>query len=263
MNANIYTGNVQPNHKEFKIWVNDEGVIKTWNGTEWIEYGGGSSSDDKLIYYELNDGYKMNNMLSRAMRFHASVKSLIDGKYWFGSLAGTDKDGFSGEYPVTAIAFLPLDVDIDENDREAIIYRCTDLESFLEIALELGYGYPSFDQLVKRRITAEEYWDDTPPESLIIDVSGKNSFDDYFVNWEIPADQYKKMINGTLFRLSNEGGMSPYTTATYNPDYVLDNTLNFNEDEIHFEFANSWGGSSYWTGGRLPDGRCFIGYGVS
>lgn len=37
MNAKIYNGNVQPNHKEYKIWVNNEGVIKTWNGTKWIE----------------------------------------------------------------------------------------------------------------------------------------------------------------------------------------------------------------------------------
>ena len=44
MNAKIYNGNVQPNHKEYKIWVNDEGVIKTWNGTEWIEQSGGSGS---------------------------------------------------------------------------------------------------------------------------------------------------------------------------------------------------------------------------
>ena len=44
MNAKIYNGNVQPNPKEFKIWVNDEGVIKTWNGTEWIEQSGGSGS---------------------------------------------------------------------------------------------------------------------------------------------------------------------------------------------------------------------------
>lgn len=42
MNAKIYNGNVQPNPKEFKIWVNDEGIIKTWNGTEWIEQSGGS-----------------------------------------------------------------------------------------------------------------------------------------------------------------------------------------------------------------------------
>ena len=43
MNAKIYNGNIQPNPKEYKIWVNDEGVIKTWNGTEWIEQSEGSS----------------------------------------------------------------------------------------------------------------------------------------------------------------------------------------------------------------------------
>ena len=43
MNAKIYNGNVQPNHKEYKIWVNDEGIIKTWNGTEWVEQSGASS----------------------------------------------------------------------------------------------------------------------------------------------------------------------------------------------------------------------------
>lgn len=42
MNAKIYNGNVQPNPKEFKVWVNDEGLIKTWNGTEWVEQSGGS-----------------------------------------------------------------------------------------------------------------------------------------------------------------------------------------------------------------------------
>ena len=58
MNAKIYNGNVQPNHKEYKIWVNDEGIIKTWNGTEWIEQSGASSggsgessgSDDSVYF---------------------------------------------------------------------------------------------------------------------------------------------------------------------------------------------------------------------
>ena len=59
MNAKIYNGNVQPNHKEYKIWVNDEGIIKTWSGTEWIEQSGGSgngsSSGESIVkYYEVN-----------------------------------------------------------------------------------------------------------------------------------------------------------------------------------------------------------------
>ena len=64
MNAKIYNGNVQPNPKEYKIWVNDEGIIKTWNGTEWVEQSGGSGesggsgsgSDSKYLpkYYSID-----------------------------------------------------------------------------------------------------------------------------------------------------------------------------------------------------------------
>lgn len=66
MNAKIYNGNIQPNPKEFKIWVNDEGTIKTWNGTKWVESaassggsGSGSGSGDSnwicVINGDLND----------------------------------------------------------------------------------------------------------------------------------------------------------------------------------------------------------------
>ena len=64
MNANIYNGNIQPNHKEYKIWVNDEGIIKTWNGIEWIEQSGtsddngggsGSGGSDSWKYVDITD----------------------------------------------------------------------------------------------------------------------------------------------------------------------------------------------------------------
>lgn len=55
MNAKIYNGNVQPNHKEYKIWVNDEGIIKTWNGTEWIEQSGSGSGSGEASTFEYLD----------------------------------------------------------------------------------------------------------------------------------------------------------------------------------------------------------------
>ena len=63
MNAKIYNGNVQPNPKEFKIWVNDEGTIKTWNGTKWVEHAassGGSGSGDGVKYYRCDDSSVMS-----------------------------------------------------------------------------------------------------------------------------------------------------------------------------------------------------------
>lgn len=58
MNAKIYTGNIQPNPKEYKVWVNDEGVIKTWNGEGYKPIEGDSdgndSNDDDFIYIDGN-----------------------------------------------------------------------------------------------------------------------------------------------------------------------------------------------------------------
>ena len=44
MNNNVYKGSVQPNPKEYSVWVDSKGVIKTWNGTEWIEQSGTSNN---------------------------------------------------------------------------------------------------------------------------------------------------------------------------------------------------------------------------
>lgn len=50
MNSKIYYGNIQPNDKEFKVWVNDEGVIKTWDGSKWSEQSGNEGSTDNVEY---------------------------------------------------------------------------------------------------------------------------------------------------------------------------------------------------------------------
>lgn len=84
MNAKIYNGNVQPNHKEYKIWVNDEGIIKTWNGTEWIEQSGtsggsGNGSGESFVweYYKIND---INTGLGQQSVYYCTyIHRMIDG----------------------------------------------------------------------------------------------------------------------------------------------------------------------------------------
>ena len=55
----VYQGNIQPNPKKYKIWVDDKGVIKTYNGSEWIENstqgGSGSDSSDGSQIYVIED----------------------------------------------------------------------------------------------------------------------------------------------------------------------------------------------------------------
>lgn len=35
MSSKIYYGKIQPNPKEYKIWVDDKGVIRTFDGQKW------------------------------------------------------------------------------------------------------------------------------------------------------------------------------------------------------------------------------------
>lgn len=46
MNAKIYTGDIQPNAKEYKIWIDSKGSIKTYDTTQgtWSEVRGGASN---------------------------------------------------------------------------------------------------------------------------------------------------------------------------------------------------------------------------
>lgn len=115
MNAKIYNGNVQPNPKEFKIWVNDEGLIKTWNGTKWVESSGGSGSGSsdgvKWEYYkidwdkfdEINDYESLFHLVSEADAFNVSywgaehVTTCIGEAftdYTYSKIAGTNKAMF-------------------------------------------------------------------------------------------------------------------------------------------------------------------------
>ena len=86
MNAKIYNGNVQPNPKEFKIWVNDEGLIKTWNGTEWVESaaggdgsGSGGSEEYSTIEYLDISQYTMDDPEKMLAMFSFSINTKISG----------------------------------------------------------------------------------------------------------------------------------------------------------------------------------------
>ena len=97
MNAKIYNGNVQPNPKEYKIWVNDEGTIKTWNGTKWVESaassggsgsGSGSGSDKKYFTFYNWSGYPYNGddeTLSNQIAFTFEFEEGMTWEDWINS----------------------------------------------------------------------------------------------------------------------------------------------------------------------------------
>ena len=160
MNAKIYNGNVQPNPKEYKIWVNDEGIIKTWNGTEWIEQSGtssgesgssdneSSSGDDHVIYYSFGEpvyGYKFQQYGITPI---THVRAEYNGKYMYGSYLEVEmKFGAMTQsaYP-DACMFSPMTVRVSGGNW--VTYTC--YEDVLK-------DYPNLPPAT--RITAEKYWE--------------------------------------------------------------------------------------------------------
>lgn len=124
MNAKIYNGNVQPNPKEFKIWVNDEGVIKTWNGTEWIEQsggsgesGGGNGEASTIEYLDISDW----ETIIPGQRTRVNIIQ-------FSNLSRIEMDGEKG---VVCSAFaLYSNIDYEDIDRIAIDFNAELLYPF-------------------------------------------------------------------------------------------------------------------------------------
>lgn len=163
MNAKIYNGNVQPNPKEYKIWVNDEGIIKTWNGTEWIEQSGGSgesdgsgsgSGDDNFVYYKLDKNYNIMDHIydyDETQYLITHMRAQLNGdRYMYGTFAAVVRYfGKQSQTPYPdAFVFAPMSLFLGSD----IGYVTTNsYEEAMEIFPDV---FPP-----ATRITAEEYWE--------------------------------------------------------------------------------------------------------
>lgn len=150
MNAKIYNGNVQPNHKEYKIWVNNEGVIKTWNGTEWIEQSGesgGTSSKYTPKYYDVS---KLPDEFYEQLGFASSVKLMSDGNITICPIA---LSGSLTDDTVIACSFCPAYLEINGNYKFVSSMK----ELFYIIA---GENDEEVDKFISyfTEITEEEYY---------------------------------------------------------------------------------------------------------
>ena len=167
MNAKIYNGNVQPNHKEYKIWVNDEGIIKTWNGTEWVEQSGGSgesggsSNGSNLKYlpkYYSIDWSVADEMWKTAVNGGEMPPTKIVATIKSGGLI-TPSD-FNNPETIEAFSFLPVGFQ-DYNTFNVTIFET--LESTID------YFKTRFNITISmngiKEISEEEYYSFDIPES--------------------------------------------------------------------------------------------------
>lgn len=149
MNAKIYNGNVQPNHKEFKIWVNDEGLIKTWNGNKWIECSGGSGLKYLPKYYSIN----------WSVAEEAWKEALKGGSFPFTEIAATVKtdnfitsqDTTTNPEAINAFSFLPVGY---HNGMDFILFET--LESVIDF-FKINFSIPISMNGIKE-ISEEEFY---------------------------------------------------------------------------------------------------------
>ena len=57
MSSKIYYGKIQPNSKEYKIWVDVKGVIRTFDGQKWNQMvtNNNQSESPQLIQFTVNN----------------------------------------------------------------------------------------------------------------------------------------------------------------------------------------------------------------
>ena len=222
MNAKIYNGNVQPNPKEFKIWVNDEGIIKTWNGTEWIESassGGSDNSEDKVIYYEVTSAIK-DFTSDEGLMYFDGFKLLNGGTYHFMNSITFDMivqndrvntQNYSSN-DIVMMVFIPFSLNINN--------RIIKYNTFEEILLEMGQNPSDY---IKRRVTAEEYWNTEIPGILNFNIVDK----DNTINEELTPNQPYRFVEGMTWE--------QWLVSDYNTFFdKISNTIN-PEDVVLFE----------------------------
>lgn len=122
MNSKIYNGNVQPNPKEFKIQVDDEGTIRTWNGTEWIEAtagegGSGSGNSEDFLYIRIPSFaygfYTDIDVLNNKIVYYKQLADGVEATY-------ETPDEFLDAHGTNTLATIPNMINWD--DKYALIY---------------------------------------------------------------------------------------------------------------------------------------------
>lgn len=151
MNAKIYKGNVQPNPKEFKIWVNDEGTIRTWNGTEWVEAtagegggsGNGSGTEIKWEYYRIIGDYDNSELIRPAVACSQYAHHIDE----YDDFISSDADIVSA---ITEIACTNIPFIFKSNNVEAIIDKGSWKLNFCEFQdIDEEYFNSTFSPITK------------------------------------------------------------------------------------------------------------------
>lgn len=165
LNKKTYIGDIEPNPKEFGIWIKNDGshMIHDYTNREWICNCSGSSNI--ISYYRIAP----STINPQLYQYTANVKvyDVTENRFEHISTMAASSNmemiapNFSFDTDECYIAFLPLNIQMelpDGNKNRITAYTFEDL--FLLMGLEIPSGVT--------RITEEEYWNDTIPSIFYI-----------------------------------------------------------------------------------------------
>lgn len=161
LNKKTYIGDIEPNPKEFGIWIKNDGshMIYDYTNREWIC---NCSSGSKVSYYKIAAGTNIDDVSfcvagakifdTSENRFEHVGSMMISIESMITQIA----PNFSFATDEYYIAYLPIKISMPGQDGTSMQVVAPTLEDFIALmGLEMPAGIT--------RITEEEYWDDSVP----------------------------------------------------------------------------------------------------
>lgn len=160
LNKKTYIGNIEPNPKEFGIWIKEDGthMIYDYTNNQWVCECSGNS---KVLYYKVAAGADSPLIAGYALQIKLFDTSENRFEYIPGQIPFDENQlamvapNFSFETDEFCIAFLPVSMHIEPEGNKLQIVGNTLEDLYALMGVEFPAGIT--------RITEEEYWDNTVP----------------------------------------------------------------------------------------------------
>jgi len=161
LNKKTYIGDIEPNPKEFGIWIKNDGshMIYDYTNREWICNCSGGSS--KVLYYKATTATDMPfNMVAYCASF--KIFDTHDYKFeyvpTFTIISDMYKEVFPNDSSNDPIYFVYLPLDMKSVSFDGTTSHIV-ASTFEDLCIAMGQEMPAGIT----RITEEEYWDDSVP----------------------------------------------------------------------------------------------------
>lgn len=245
LNKKTYIGNIEPNPKEFGIWIKEDGthMIYDYTNNQWVCECSGSS---KVQYYKVAAGTNLRDGFgfvagikifdTSESKFEYASPITINDESYLAALA----PNFSFETDEYCIAYLPIIMHLEQGENKLNVVCNTFEDIYTASGQEIPTGIT--------RITEEEYWDDSVPNptftigvyEMYITTNPTSNFNWVIAEYEYEPDMtFEDWINSKYnvdkIRIS---ATSRNYVDFYYPKYDFTGADKFNEGYLTFRNRN-------------------------